>query len=120
MSKVSRKKAERRCRRYRRYRRYMATGFMAGVVTVMLVLVICFGLGSFYSSAQEEPESLKYYKSLEIKDGDSLWSIAEEYMNDNYESIYDYMAELVELNQLEDYEIDHLQEGDYLTVVYYE
>ena len=41
-------------------------------------------------------------------------------MDDSYESIYDYMAELVEINQLDDHEVDHLQEGNYLTISYYD
>lgn len=114
MSKRRRKNAERRSRRY------LTAGFMAGAITVVLIIVISFGIGSFYSSAQEGPEAIKYYKSVQINKGDSLWSIAEVYMSDDYDSVYDYMTELVELNQLNDHEVDHLQEGDYLTVVYYD
>ena len=114
MSRTSRKRTE------KRRRQYIAASFIAGAVTMILVLVMSFGIASFYSNAQEDFGTTKYYKSIQIQEGDSLWSIAEEYMNDDYESIYSYMAELVELNQLADYEVDHLQEGDYLMIAYYD
>lgn len=114
MKRTSRK------RRVTKNRKYSVASFIAGAFTVILVLTICFGVGSFYSNAQEEPAEQKLYKSIQIQDGDSLWSIAKEYMNDDYDSVYDYMAELVELNQLDENEVDHLQEGDYLTIAYYD
>lgn len=92
------------------------------VLTLILVLAVSFGISSFYSNAKDvsiSPVKVKYYKSVQIQKGDSLWSIAETYMNSDYHSIYDYMEELVTLNQLDGHEVDQLQEGDYLTVAYY-
>ena len=45
------------------------------------------------SAAQQE---FKYYKSIEIKSGDSLWSIAEEYKSEHFSSTQDYINELEE------------------------
>ena len=106
----------------RRVRRAKRLGFIAGVLSMLLIIVASFGIGCFYSTAKSASDAnkVKCYKSIQIECGDSLWSISEEYMDESYESIYDYMAELVELNQLESYEIDHLQEDDYLTISYYE
>ena len=108
----------------RSQKRYLMTIITAGIVTVMLVLVLAFQYGTLLSSAhnsrQEEPVNYKYYKSIQIEQGDSFWNIAEEYMSDEYDSIYDYMEELMVVNQLNTSEIDNLQEGDYLTVVYYD
>lgn len=95
---------------------------IAGVLTLIFVIALSFGTERFYSDAKAAdniPAEVKYYKSVKIQKGDSLWSIAKEYMNDNYDSVYDYIDELVILNQLEDREINQIQEGDYLTVAYY-
>ena len=59
----------------------------------------------------------KYYKSIEIEEGDSLWSIAKEYMTEDYNSIYEYINEVMEMNNLES---EQIQEGQYLTIVYYD
>ena len=114
--------SERRVRKQKKQRNRSLRNFISGVLTVILTIVVSFGIGSFYANAQESdeaPAEIKYYKSIQIEKGDSLWSIAKVYMNDDYESVYDYMAELVQINQLDDEEIDYLMEGDYLTVAYY-
>ena len=58
----------------------------------------------------------KYYKTVQISTGDSLWAIAEEYMDEHYESIDDYVNELKNINHLAS---DNIEEGNYLTVAYY-
>ena len=58
----------------------------------------------------------KHYKSVEIQSGDSLWSIAKEYM-DKDESIQDYIDEIKEINSLKS---DNIQDSDYLMVAYYD
>ena len=74
----------------------------------------------YHKAFKEFMEIVKFFPRNEYKKiPKSFIHFIEENMDDSYESIYDYMAELVELNQLESYEIDHLQEGDYLTVSYY-
>ena len=98
--------------------------FCSGVCAVLLIMACSFGFGSFFSSAhgnaQEQPVDYKYYKSVEIQKGDSLWSIAEQYMGTEYDSVYDYIEELTTVNKMDQYSLDHLQEGDFLTVAYYD
>ena len=50
-----------------------------------------------------------------VGQGDTLWEIAEEYKTSEYESIYDYIDDLMAINGLV---TDQIQEGQYLTVVY--
>ena len=99
-----------------------AVRFFTGVFAVLLIIVCSFGFGSFFSSAhgnsKEDPAGYKYYKSIEIKKGDSLWSIAEAHMGNDYESVYEYMDELADINHIDIHEMDELQEGNYLTIVY--
>lgn len=87
----------------------------------LFTLIGCLYFGNLSTDAhgnlKEAPVSFKYYKSIEIEDGDTLWGIAEEYMGDEYDSIQDYIAELKEINQLV---TDDIQSANYLTVVYYD
>jgi len=53
-----------------------------------------------------------------IEKGDSLWSIAQQYMGSE-DSVYEYMDELAEANHLSMKDRNNLQEGDYLVVSYY-
>lgn len=60
----------------------------------------------------------RYYKSVQLEKGDSLWSIAQRYRRTE-DSIYEYMDELAEANHLSLKDRNNLQEGDYLVVSYY-
>lgn len=59
----------------------------------------------------------KYYKSIEIYSGDTLWSIAEEYMTDNYKSANEYIEEVKYMNNLK---TDHITAGKCIVIPYYE
>ncbi|MCI5741455.1 MAG: LysM peptidoglycan-binding domain-containing protein [Lachnospiraceae bacterium] len=72
--------------------------------------------GSRESKASDEAQNCKYYTSVRIEEGDSLWDIAGEYMTEEYENKTAYIAEVKELNQLGD---DEIHTGEYLVVPYY-
>ena len=98
--------------------------FMTGMVALVLVMSMNFGFGSFFSSAHDSvteapaPSEERYYKSVQIEKGDSLWSIAQQYRGSE-DSVYEYMDELAEANHLSLKDRYHLKEGDYLVVSYY-
>ncbi len=103
-------------------RRQKAKGRM--VTLLVALFTITFGsilFGSIFSSAHgdtlEEPVMYKYYKSIEIQRGDSLWSIANEYMTDDYGSVQEYIDELKQINSLYS---DTIHEGQSLMVAYYD
>ena len=87
----------------------------------IFALIVIFGTynGSNKVSAHDDKSEIsdnhKYYKSIEVKAGDTLWDIAEEYMDESYHSVNEYVNELIEINQLGSGKI---HEGRYLTVVY--
>lgn len=87
----------------------------------LFTMIGCMHLGKLSTAAhgnlEEDPVSFKYYKSIEIEDGDTLWGIAEKYMGNEYDSVQEYIAELKEINQLV---TDDIQSANYLTVVYYD
>lgn len=93
-----------------------------GMVILMSLLITAFSViifGNIIVNAQEESAvtpgfnqdaaaedsslkdtDIKGYTSIRIKEGDSLWSIAEEYADEHYSSIYDYILEIKILNGL--------------------
>ncbi len=79
--------------------------------------IVC---GSIFSSAKDTAMDMtqyKYYKSITIEQGDSLWSIAQEYRTDAYEDTQEYIDELIQLNGLTSKTI---HEGQHLVVAYYD
>lgn len=89
------------------------------MVAVSVVIGACAacGVGTHVDAKTKEAvQTQKYYTSIEIKEGDSLWSIAKSYMGDDYDSIYEYINELKAINALDS---DRINEAEYLTVAYY-
>ena len=87
---------------------------------VLFILAITFLSGLFYTNAfakeEREAEYYKYYTSIEVKSGDTLWSIASRYMNEDYSSVQEYIDELMYMNNMTS---DQIIEGHYLTISYY-
>ncbi len=108
----------------KRRREIMRTKFLIAiaviiVIAVFLIFMIPQRVGA--SSNIEQVETQKVYKSVEIQTGDSLWSIASDYYNDDYTSIHyddinDYIKELKSMNSLKD---DVIHSGANITVAYY-
>ena len=91
------------------------------ILAVIAIGSLSFSFGSFFASAHDTqyPDQVKCYKTVEIEYGDSLWSIAEEYMDSHYESKQEYINELSEINHLENHNLNEIREGTFITVVYY-
>ncbi len=112
---------ERRRRARAKKERQIAKQRMAILVaSIMLVIIGCVIFGSIFSSAHvnEADQELKYYKSIEIQKGDTLWNIAKEYKSDiYYKDIQAYVDEIKEVNGLTS---DTIHEGQHLIVAYYD
>ncbi|MFV0364313.1 MAG: LysM peptidoglycan-binding domain-containing protein [Suipraeoptans sp.] len=69
------------------------------------------------ANAKDEPANptYKYYKSVYIEQGDTLWSIAKEHKND--ETTQAYINELKEINNLTS---DNIEDCKHLMVAYYD
>ena len=60
----------------------------------------------------------KYYESIMIEEGDTLWSYAGEYCDDlHYNNMFDYIEELCFINHIDSK--DALLAGNYIIVPYY-
>ncbi len=85
-----------------------------------LALALAVLFGSFLSKAEakeSETTYYKYYANVEIQQGDTIWDLASEYMDENYASREDYIREVKELNSLTD--TDEIVSGQYLILPYY-
>ena len=92
--------------------------FLAVIAAVIVAGVSTFaGTGLVDAHDTKEVVMCKYYKCIEIEAGDTLWSIAQENMTEDYASVYEYIEEVMEMNNLES---DQIHEGQYLTVAYYD
>jgi len=90
------------------------------IFTICLVLTLAITFGSFLSKARDKEFYVTYYKyytNIEIQPGDTLWSLAEDYMDDNYESREDYIAEVRQINSLNS-DCDIIS-GQFLIMPYY-
>lgn len=74
----------------------------------------------FWSSIKAEAASAelsyKYYTSIQVQKGDTLWDIANAYMTGEYEDVHAYMDEVCAINHISK---DDIYSGRYLTVPYY-
>jgi nucleoid-associated protein YgaU len=88
-------------------------------VTFCLVVVGTFSYCSFKSSANTGDDlSFKYYTAITVQSGDTLWDIADEYIDySRYKNKSSYISEVMSINHLED--ASEIISGQKLTVPYY-
>lgn len=58
----------------------------------------------------------KYYTSVYVERGDSLWSIAEKYITKEYKNIDMYINEVKSMNDIKGNDLQH---GSYICIPYY-
>ena len=113
-SELQKKKRQRELREKRPF-------FITGAVLIISLLSVCFFLyfGDRVVKAQESANDIQY-KVVEIKDGDSRWSIAKENMDNTNDSgfinIYQYIHEIKRCNNMKSNQVNA---GCYLMVPYY-
>lgn len=99
--------------------RHIRSMLVLFIATVFIVFAACALFGNLLISAHEkrseEPVNFKYYKSIEIQPGDTLWDIAEEYITEDYRSVSEYVMVLKEMNSLS---TDDIQAGQNLMIAY--
>lgn len=83
---------------------------------VLTCVLIGSSVGASSQSEAAQNESYKYYTSVEIERGDTLWNIAEQYITPEYASVQAYVDEIKEVNNLGD---DEIHSGQYIMVPYF-
>ena len=114
MSRSERRIRNNRIRRQRERRK----NIILTMLTVCLVISLSIAVSGFLSNAESKDESreYKYYKSIVVEKGDSLWSIASETMNDDYEDTKACVKEIQEMNRLHN---DQITAGSHLIIPYF-
>ena len=92
------------------------------ILAIAIILIVSLGIllgtsiNALASSKADVSSYNKYYKSIRIESGDTLWTIADEYIADFNIDKKDYIREICELNNI--YE-DDIRAGDYVVIAYY-
>ena len=113
---------ERELRSYRnkmRRERELRRKIVVTILTVLIVLGFALSYNVLVTQATSEIEdiSYKYFTSIEVASGDTLWTIAQEYSDaENYDSIDEYIEEVKNMNHMSS---DTLMAGQFLIVPYY-
>ncbi len=93
-------------------------GFLAIAIIVIVSLGILLGssINALASSEKDIASYNKYYVSIRVESGDTLWTIADEYVDGFNISKSDYINEVCKINEISENEI---HAGDYIVVPYY-
>ena len=119
MNTLDERRSERRIRVNRMKRRRELKHILTLALTFVLVITCSMMFFTVKTKAQNRDEAVyyKYYKSIIVSRGDSLWTYAAEYADeDHYDSYQNYIDEVLQINGLfsEDITI-----GQHLVVPYY-
>ena len=89
---------------------------VSAVLSFLAVVIIGGSISGLAKARRQEQVSYKYYSSIMIKKGDTLWSIASENMTPEHDRIEEYIEELRNLNHLRG---DGINAGEYLAIPCY-
>ncbi len=106
---ILRKRYLKREKRWKMFR--LCVMILMGVLSAAILSAV------FTSDASEDSGRIKYYTSVEIAPGESLWTVCEQYRSSEYADRQSYMLELCRLNHLSDDSAIHA--GQHLIVPYY-
>ena len=98
------------------YRQNKLRIWLLGTV-ILVFLVVCSIL--FFTktvTAQRDGNRTKLVTSVEVKQGDTLWSIASRYISDEYDDMNIYIEEIKSSNGMA---ADTIHAGNYIIVPYY-
>lgn len=98
--------------------------FVILIVSILIVSLVFLGCNFMTSNSSKGQVDIikgnKYYTSIVIEEGDTLWTIANHYYTDNHIEqeidLNQYVNEIKKVNQLAE---DKIHIGEYLTVPYY-
>ena len=106
----------RRSIKRKQQQRLFLTWTISGML-VILILCSVFAMNANAKTTEQDTPMYKYYTSVQIMNGDSLWSIAESYTDGSVSEILDCIEEIKSINQLSRFE--KIKAGEFLIVPYY-
>ncbi len=91
-----------------------AAGLIAAfAIFAATIVIVLFSTKNLVKVKGSEEQAEKYYTSITVSYGDTLWDIANEYMNDDYTDAREYVDEIMQINNLAD---EHITAGNKLIV----
>lgn len=103
----------------RRYRTVQMQKRMIAIISILIisaVILLSTSIHAFAESQSEKKTYYKYYTSVCVEAGDTVWSIADEYLEGSSQTKRAYVDEICQLNGLTDGQI---HAGDSIVVAYY-
>lgn len=98
----------------RRRRQENRIKLIAALVAVAIILTFLFNVVLANSNVQGDVDiSGKGYITITVEAKDTLWSIAEAYMNDDYYTYDSFINEVARMNRIEE---DEIYAGDQLLI----
>lgn len=120
MNTLNERRSERRIRRNRmKRRRELRKHILTLALTFVLVITCSMMFFTVKTKAQNSDEAIyyKYYKSITVSRGDSLWTYAAEYADeDHYDNYQNYIDEILQMNGLSS---EDITAGQHLVIPYY-
>ena len=103
-----------------RRQRVLKRKIIMAVMTVALILICTLSYHTIQTNASTADKSVnfKYYTNITVQYGETLWDIADEYIDyKEYKDKEEYIAEVQSINHLKDK--DAIRAGQHLVVPYY-
>ena len=115
MTTLERIRHRRRVQRIRNIKRFC----MISAISIFLVIVCVLSVNVFNSFAQDNDAvtTYKYFTSVVVEHGDTLYSLADEHTECYDVDINNYIEEVMHINHIED--VSSIQSGQHLIVPYY-
>lgn len=105
---------KRNSRRQREAAQKRIAVLFCAIIAVVMICSITFG--TINAQAAPSKTTNKYYTSIQIESGDTLWAIADEYITDDYTDMNEYIREVCSINHISE---DEIHAGQYIVVPYY-
>lgn len=113
--KISLKANESLARRAQKVQMEKRLIVVIGIIVISLGILLGSSISAF-ASAREKARIHKYYTSIQLRQGDSLWELAGGYASTD-QSEQEFIDEVCEVNGISESNILH--SGQYLVVPYY-
>ena len=113
--KISLKANESLARRAQKVQMEKRLIVVIGIIVISLGILLGSSISAF-ASAREKARIHKYYTSIQLRQGDSLWELAGDYASTD-QSEQEFIDEVCEVNGISESNILH--SGQYVVVPYY-
>ncbi len=113
---MNKSSSRRNIKKRRKSRRVYEKAILITLIVFSVLLFLNLTLKNTEASPDLSEERNKYYTSINIEQGDSMWSIAATYITDEYKDYNEYIAEVMSINGLKS---ENIKAGGRLCIPYY-